>query len=325
MKISVWQRHYVSDDKTLEGLRGIVERTMNTNQKKPHIAQALFIQYPANLGSRIKEEITKEQKKLIDKNVTTLSSVGYGAGFAWYNTMFNFLGEKTAYRNQVNEKPAGFIKVLVDGDQYNIDDSNVLDGIEEISKELIDSDELFGISARDMVSLANTAKLDNSRKIEEMYHAKAMNNIKISNPFGIELRDVPEIYQKLGDPVPGLYGVNAEHSNFLEFLNACSESCLKANLNGYAGDPYAAIKASSLTKVVPSVRIPTRGNPPGPFNIENIKKKSIELGKTDISAKYLESVSDKSFQKELSKVFQENLVAEVTNMILEGLKEGMAS
>jgi hypothetical protein len=324
MKISVWQRHYVNGEGTLQTLKDIVQRSINAAEKRPHISQTVFVQYPSNLGMDKRREITNEVKMLVEKNISVYSSLGHGVGYAWFTSMFNYLGEKIAYRNEVNGEPAGFIKTLIDADQYNVDDDTVLDGIEKLAGILVAGKNLIGISARDRVNLGDTTRVDDSRKIEEMYHARAIGKIKISNPLKIKIIDVPKIYQRLGDPIPGLYQVNTDHNSFTKFLSDCSRAAMKANLNGFAGDPYAVMRASTYAKEIPSICIPIKENKASSFNLDDIKAKSIELGKTDIRDMYAETVkNDKELRKELSEEFPKETIYDVRNRILEGLRQSI--
>jgi hypothetical protein len=322
MKVSVWQRHYVNGEGTMQTFKDIAQRSINAAEKRPQISQTVFVQYPKKLGIEKRQEIMNDVRKLVEKKVSVYSSVGHGVGYAWFTSMFNYLGEKAAYREEVNESPRGFVKTLIDADQYNVDDDAVLDGIEKLAEMLVAGKNLIGLSARDRVILGDTKMVDDSRKIEEMYHAKAIGKIKISNPVKIKIIDVPKAYQRHGDPIPGLYQVNIDHKSFQNFMNDCSVAAMKANLNGFAGDPYAVMRASTYVNQIPSIYIPIKENKASSFNLDDIKNKSVELGKTDIGNSYLESVrDDQDFRKELAEEFTKETIDDVRNMILEGLKQ----
>ena len=327
MKLRINQRHFVGNQETLNSLGEINSRTINAYQKKPEIDFAMNIGYKSTAPTEVLEGLSKEVKRLAEKNIK-ITLGDYGAGDAWFSTMTDVIGLRSFYSDEeASQRPKGYVSCLVDGDQFNIDDNYVLDGIDILSETLVEKDLLLGLGARDKVSLANTKELDDARKIEETYHALFMRFIKLDNPLGIDISKAPESHRRFGDPIPGCYLINNSCKNYLAWYDSLLNDSSKAVLTRQVGlgDTVGVMEASELESEIPSVYIPVRGNPPGAFKMETIKRKSQELGKTKIARGYSNVVENDANKKALFSFYPENQVENVRSMILEGLKEGMKS
>jgi hypothetical protein len=325
MKIKVTQRHFVHDEETSNAFDGIISRTIDAQQKKPQIDFAMAVGYKLTTSSDVMEGLTKQLKRLAEKNIK-ITLGDYGPGDAWLSTMTDVVGLRSFYSDkQISEHPKGCITCLVDGNQFDIDRSEVLDGIDIISRRLIEKNSLLGLGARDKVSLANTRELDDARKIEEMYHAVFMDNIKLDNPLGIDISGAPPSYKVMGDPIPGCYLVNNSSKNYIVWRESLWKDSSDAVLTRQVGlgDTIGVMEASTLEKETPSVYIPVRENPPGAFKKETIKRKSNELARTNIAEGYYNVVENETNKKRLLTYYPEQQVSEVREIILEGLKEGM--
>jgi hypothetical protein len=325
MKLKIAQRHFVNNEETVKSFGEMTSRTIDAQQKKPQIEYAMNIGYKATSPTEVMEGLSQQLKRLAEKNIkVTLGD--YGPGCAWFSRMTDVIGLRSYYSDkEVSQPPKGCVSCLVDGDQFNINDSNVLDGIDMIANKLVKEGWLLGLGSRDKVSLADTEELDNARKIEEMYHAFLMKNIKLDNPLGIDISNAPLSYKIFGDPIPGCYLINNSYEDFPEWYAALWEDSSRAVLTRQVGlgDTIGVMEASTLVNEIPSIYVKTRGNPAGAFNIETIRKKSVELGKTNVAEKYLKTVENESNEAELSKYYPKNQVNEVKGMILEGLREGI--
>ena len=157
-----------------------------------------------------------------------------------------------------------------------------------------------------------------------MYVAKFIGNkIKVKNPLNVDNSDVPFSYKKYGDPIPGFYALNTGTLAYSELFKNIFDSCIFADLTGYAGDPYAVMKASQLVREIPAISVPIKGNPPGRFEKSTIRKKSFELGKTNIGRQYIGVAKDRHFRDELCTMYPKEQVDEVRGMIIEGLEDGL--
>jgi hypothetical protein len=330
MKLRIGQRHFVHDETTLNSYNGIVDRTLDAYQNRPHIDFVMRVGYKPTATKKILDGLTKENKRLAEKGIKTVMG-DLGPGDVWFSEMTDVIGFRSSYsETEVQEKPKGCITALVDGDQLNINDSNFLDGVDILSRRLLESDSLLGLGARDKVSLADTEELDNARKIDEMYLAIFMKNIKLSNPLGVDNSNAPRAYKRWGDPIPGTYLINnscARYARYAEWLKLLWEDSKRATLTRTValGDQIGVMEASTLEKEIPSVYVKTRGNPPGSFKMETINRKAFELGKTSIFYDFLTTVENSINEKELSKYFDRNQVAKVKGEIRNSLLNGSRS
>ena len=306
MKLRISQRHFVHNVETLESFKGIVNRTIDAQQKKPHIDFSINVGYKATAPTEVLDGLTEQMKRLAQKDIKIVAG-DLGPGDAWFTAMTDVIGFRSFYNDkEVSEKPKGCVTLFFDADQYDSNRSEVLDVSEIMGKKLLKRDLLLGLSTRDRVSLANTEELDTARKIEEMYHAICMGNIKIENPLDIDLSKSPKCYtEEWGDPIPGFYGINNSCKKFPKWYELLWEDSSRAKLTRLVGlgDTVGVMEASTLVKEIPSIGMPIRGNPPGAFRMESIREKSVELGKTNIGPRYFNTVLDSNNQKKLSKYF----------------------
>ena len=326
MKLRVTQRHFVSNEENLNSLERGISRTIDAQQKKPQIDFSFAVGYRSN-SLEILDGLTKQIKRLAEKNIR-VNLGDNGPGDAWLSSTTDVIGLRSCYSDrELVEPPEGCLTSLVDMDQFDIKRSEVLDGMEIISKCLLEKDLILGLGARDRVSLAGTKELDEARKIEEMYHARFMNNIKIGNPLGIDVTRAPESYRDkdFGDPIPGCYLLNSSCRSYPQWYEALLRDSENAVLTRQVGlgDTIGVMEASTLAKEIPSIYLPVMENPPGAFRIETIKRKSVELGKTGVAKGYFGTVGSETNRKKLAKYYPEQSVDEVRAIILEGLKEGM--
>ena len=318
MKLKISQRHFINDEETLKRFKGIVDRTIDAKGKMPDADYSVIFSSKYDGPFR---KIGHELEKLNGEGVNVVLG-DYGPGDAWFRAMTDVIGLRSFHSNkQFLEHPKGCVTALVDGDQFNINDDAVLDGIYKMSKDLVGTDLLLALGARDKVSLADTEELDNARKIEEMYHAFFMGYIQVRNPLGVDNSDAPNSYKIYGDPIPGCYLINNTCSAYPEWYNILLEDSSKAVLTRKVGlgDTIGVMNASVLNDVIPSIYIPTRGNPPGPFKLDTIKEKSVEMGKTGVGVPYLEEVLKEENKEILNEYYPEQNVEEVRSLVRDGL------
>jgi hypothetical protein len=322
MRITVWQRQLVKDKETVDSLKDIIDRTVKAVSKRDYDF-CILVPFVKDLDFQIRKEMVNIIEKAIEKNITVLTSRGYGPGASCIAGLFNF----SRMINVCTTRDASHVNFIIDGDQFDIDRDEVLNGIEFIAKGLIQNNLLFGVGARNEVLLGSTEEFNSLRQIEEMFFAKFVGKIKVPNPFNVDLKKLPESYKKFGDPVPGVHALNTSHPSYLKLMASVVKACQKADLTRYAGDPYVLLKAHQLSKDIISVYVPTRKSlpPVSGFDIETFRKKNFELGKTDLGRKFLKVVSDKSFEKELADFYPIEQIKKVKDLIISGLKEGLTA
>lgn len=291
-----------------------MSRTIDAKQSlASHWKLGILVNYHPNLERGISRAIVETGEELIDNEVDFVVKRGYGAGAAELEAHFNFIG----FASVTKSAP---ISILMDGDQYDISDSRVRSGIDYLASSLRNRNLLWGVASRDNISLAESSELNQLRQIEEMFHVHAMGDIPVENPNYVDRSRVPEAFRTYGDPVPGLCAVNTNHNTFNELQCSVLAACRKADLTKYAGDPYVAMKASTLSKGI-GVVMPVPQNPPSPFNEEQLTIKARELAKTDIGRLYFNAVNSEPRIKELEQHYGHVLVAKAQQLILQGFKE----
>ncbi len=331
MKLKIDQRHFVFNEETLKSYNGIVDRTIDAKQKKPQVDFVMRVGYKTTAPMEILEGLTKDNRRLAEKDIKVVTG-DLGPGDAWLSAMTDVIGYRSFYSNEENSKKhtysKGCVTCLVDADQYEVNRSENLDGTENMAKSLLRDDLLLGLSSRDRVSLANTEKLDDARKIEEMFHAMFVKNIDVvKEPSNVDISNTPPSYLRWGDPIPGWYWINNSCSDFPELYKLLWEDSCKAKLTRLVGlgDTIGVMEASTLVGRIPSIGMATRENPPGAFKMDTIRRKSFELGKTGIGLEYFSTVNNKSNEEQLTKYYPKEDVKKVKEMILDGLKEGKKS
>lgn len=177
-----------------------------------------------------------------------------------------------------------------------------------------------------MVSLADTKELDEARKIEEMYHAlfmKEKGGIALGNPLGIDASNAPEAYKKLGDPISGCYLINASSTNYIPWFEKVAKDSYNSSLTRLVGigDTVGVMEASTLQEEIPSVYVPVRGNPLGPFKMDTITRKSVQIAKTKVGRGYKGIVESEENKQYLKEYFSGQTVEGVREMILDGIKQ----
>jgi hypothetical protein len=317
MKVTIWQRfNPIRESEVLERYTACIDRTLVSQKIRPDLDYRMYVNFYTDAPTKVLEDLSKQLKRLVENKIPYTLEPAVGAGNAWFTTLTSYVPRTIVTKDKV-------VNVLLDGDQQYID--QILSAIDPLSQDLVERELLLGLGARNKVELAQNLRQDNMRKIEEMFHAKFMSNITARNVNNLDLSQVPPSYLKYKDPIPGFYALNTSHPEFRKFLQMIEENSIlrKADLSKYAGDPFGVMCASLLVKEVPSVYAPIVSNPPGGFDLETIRKKSAELGKTTIGKRYQKIVASEDFQKELSGWYPEEDVNEVRNMILKGLENGM--
>ncbi len=314
-------RHYVGSIEQLSELGFITDRIIEASQINPDIQFRLSLNWPKKI--RIREEVIEGTKTLLgrlyDNDITTESYQGFGIGYAFFKSIFNYFPE--ANQNwQDNQK----VVFVVDANQFDVSDKRVITSIRNIAERITLDERIVGMALRDYVKLASEADDDEIRRIEELYHIRVCPRFEIENPQAIDTKDIHPLYLKYGDVVPGVIGFNLLSREFPDMLSAIHTDLGRGDLTKYPADPYAVMLAGILTQnhglkgfyseVTPTTRI-TRGTR---FDRSVLTQKSRSLRYTFVGKAYKAAVEDLEFEKELLIHFKEKNVLEAKRRILEG-------
>ena len=259
--------------------------------------------------------------ELYDSGITVESYQGFGIGYAFFKTVFNYLSE-----TNLNHADEVKVSTLIDGNQFDVSDDRVIKGIRSMASRITHENRVVGLALRDFVRLSVDEDDDEWRRIEELYHLNACPVIEIANPQSIDTKDIHPAYLKYGDIVPGVILFNLNSSVLRSMLLIIHDDVRIADLTHYEADPYAVMLAGILTKqarglgfyseVIPSTRL-IRGSR---FDRTVLTKKARNLKQTFVSEFYRRSVEDKTFEEELLRYFKPQNVKEAKEKILEGFK-----
>lgn len=317
--ILVTVRHYVSNIEQVGVLERISREIIKSQKDNMGIEYRLSLNYPKELSREIREKVYNVDKVLLENSISVDSYVGYGAGYAFLKSVFNYLAESNRYYKDKQK-----IIFLIDGEQFDITDKRVTKSILNISESLSLNNLSTGLALRDFFVASEDPTLDEIRKIEELYHMKTCTNISINNPQNITTRNIHPLYLKYGDIIPGFYGFNLESKVFNNALPLLISDCSKTDLTNFQADPYFIMLLGILAKqrgetfyseVIPTLRT-IRGSR---FDKETVIEKTRSLKNTFVGTSYKSTLKDELFNEELSRFFKQENVVLARNMILQGL------
>ena len=318
--IIVTLRHYVGDEKQASELEIMVNRILKSKSKNPNIQFRLGLNWPEpeKVPKEVRDTVKKLTNLLYDNSITVESYRGFGIGYAFFKTVFNYLSE-----TNLNYADKQKVLFLVDGNQFDVSDDRVITGIINIANKLTQDDRVVGLALRDYVKLAADEDDDELRRIEELYHLNVCSRIDISNPQSIDTKEIHPAYLKYGDIVPGLIGFNVDSEIFKNMLLIIHQDVRRTDLTKYQADPYTIMLAGILTKqkgfyseVIPTTRM-ARGSR---FDRTALTVKAKSLKQTFVGNYYKKSVEDMKFEAELLKYFKPQNVREAKERILDGFK-----
>ncbi len=216
------------------------------------------------------------------------------------------------------------VRLLLDWDAYDLRDPRVRQAALDVAVRLREGRALLGLGTRSRVVLDPDPALDRARQVTEMLHAGFIRglgrDLRPANPCRVRLR-APGAYRRFGDPVPGFYAVDPAHPRFPLFHATVLRDMARADLGGYAGDPYFVMAAAVLAPVA-SVAVPVRPQPgpPGSYALRTIGAVHREIGRTSIGPAYRRwAEGDEAFASALARHYPRRAVEEVRRRALRGL------
>lgn len=115
----------VSGHESAQSFDEIISRTIEAQSQRPNIDFAFIVGYLPKPEAI--DGISKCVRRAAEKNMK-ITLGDYGAGDAWLSVMSDTVGYRSFYSDK-DSTPKGVVTCLVDGDQFNINDGRVLDGI----------------------------------------------------------------------------------------------------------------------------------------------------------------------------------------------------
>ncbi len=317
-ELGVMARRLADAQAYQDGTGGPIRYRLALGTPDPRTAKAEV--YTPAVHTGLAEYVSQLRRAGIEVDWAT----GRGIGEAFNNATFDYLRERGV---RTGTRQA---KVLVDGNQFDVSDKRVSTGIVNMAERLWERDWLLGLGLRDYVVLAADPRDKAIREIEELLHLFVTPKIiEVANPQGISTDDIHPAYMRFGDEIPGLWVVNLESQapRFTDVVEAAHVDANRANLNGYAADPYASILMRVLSErygrrvyseVVPTTRT-VRGSR---FDRKTIVDKGRELRKTSIGRDYKSAVLDGDHGLWLAKYgYRGDVVQETVEMIMEGIRQ----
>jgi hypothetical protein len=303
--IHLYLRHFVHDAATLERYRDIVFRTLRA--ANPQLVISAVVGFSPGLSADHRYQMFLLSRNLLERNIAVHHIPGKGAGHAFLYLLGQCLPDASAKKEVI---------CLLDADQFPFDDIRFLQQIDKLASSMHREARLVGLGLRDRISLGE-GRPGKLREIEEMFHALFVRRkVAYKDRRGL---GIPSGYKELGDPVPGCYCFNLQHPKLPALLAQAMMDARKADLWRYAGDPYAIMLASTLSRFSTEV-VPTHDNPPGSFTLQDIERKSRELGRTSLGKRYLAVVKDERSRRLVERYYPAEDVAAVREMIIRGLR-----
>lgn len=324
-------RHYVGSGQQLEELKEITDRIVSAVDTAPDMKFRLKLGNPPyeRLTPEIKDGIDKQFRRLREKDVSVECLQGAGISHAFLKCL-----ESSAERAE--SFPDLTTMLTIDANQYSICDERVLTAIRNMDRCLKEEGYPLALSLRDFVRLAEDDDEDEMRRVNELLYLHALylqtpSPIKgvgeeLSNPQGIETRDIHPAYRRWGETMPGFYFLNPNTAQFSMTMSTISEDLRKADLKAYNTlDAYIMMLLGSITggkhriysEVVPTTR-QTRGSR---FRPETITQRARVLKDTFfVGPHYRHSVQDEGFERELGEYFKAKNIREVKELILAGFE-----
>ncbi|GEM_PF-5808065 len=304
--IHLYLRHFVRDTATLERYRDIVFRVLKVHQN-PSLLVSMVIGFSDGLSADHRYQMFLLSRNLLDRNLAVHHLPARGCGHAFLSV----LGQSIA---EIRQKEG--IICLLDADQFPFDEPRFQQQLDKLASSMGREARFVGLGLREHISLGE-GKLSQWREIEEMFHALFVRR-KVSYKDR-KSASIPPSYKDLGDPVPGCYCFNLAHPKLPALFAQCARDAQRADLWGYAGDPYVIMLASTFSRIVSEI-MPTHDNPPGLFTLEDIGRKSVELGKTSLYRAYLACVKSEKNLRIIQRYYPPDAVRTVQQMILHGLE-----
>lgn len=322
----LFQRHYVSKPEHVKSLEGVVDRTIEASKIiRDDALLGISVAYKPNLDDSIYFDVCKQLSRLkgytftnILEQSTEIPRTSYnGAGTGLSSMLFNSLIFKTIDK----EEP---VIITMDGDQYLINDVDLIEASKELSKRLKNNKTVLGLGARTHIKMSANLEMDKLRKLHEMfqsYMSYPMLDLSNPNPRNLDLSDVPICYKELKESTPGFYAVNHDSPLMAEVINDFKESAKKANLRGFAFDYYLTLLVASKNHKIEYVYVPTNsGHPNIRRSREAIEKLIIEqtheVLQTNIRDLYLKNIQSEDTIEAISNYFDINDVRYVQNLMM---------
>lgn len=311
-------RHYVSNEEQVRVLEKISNEVIESKENNLGIEYRLSLNYPKKLSREIREKVHNANKRLFENGISVDSYIGYGVGYAFLKSVFNYLAEFNKHHRDKQK-----VIFLIDGDQFSISNERVIKAILNISENLSSRGLSAGLALRDYFVASIDPNVDEIRKIEELYHMRTCTNISTNNPQNIDTKDVHPLYLKYGDIISGCYGFNLESRIFNDALSLLRTDCSKSDLTKFQADPYFIMLLGILAKkrgepfyseVIPTART-VRGSR---FDIETITEKARGLKNTFVGSAYIDVLEDRLFNEELLRFFKEENITLTRSKIIQG-------
>ncbi|MBI4150474.1 hypothetical protein HY488_03650, partial [Candidatus Woesearchaeota archaeon] len=305
--IHLYLRHYVRDAATLERYRDIVFRVMKAAQY-PSLAISVVVGVHPQLSADHRYQMFLLSRNLLDRDIAVHHLQARGCGHAYLYVLGQTLSTAT---------PRADVLCLLDADQFLFDEPRFYQQLEKLAFRLVKENKLMGLGIRDHISLGG-GELGIFREIEEMFFALFVQR-KILYATRKEAA-ISQSYKDLGDPIPGCYCFNLAHTKLPLFIMQCLRDARRANLWGYAGDPYLSMLASMFSRIITEI-MPTHDNPPGLFTLQDIEKQHGAFGNTVLRKPYLACIKAERNVKRIQKYYPAEQVLAVQRMMLRGLEK----
>lgn len=303
--IHLYLRHYVRDAATLERYRDIVFRVLKISPSQTLII-SMVTGFNKELSSDHRYQMFLLSRNLLDRNIGVHHLPARGCGHAYLYAL------SQALTNTGSRKT---VLCLLDADQFPFETTRFLQQLDKLASSMIREGRLMGLGVRDHISLGEES-LGQLREIDEMFLALSVKK-KIAYPDR-KNAPIPQAYKDLGDLIPGCYCFNLSHPKLAAFIAQCLRDTQRADLFGYAGDPYITLLASMYGRMATEI-MPTQDNPPGLFTLQEIENKSREFAKTSVGKLFRDCVKAERTVRMIQKYYPADAVTAVRQMLLRGL------
>ena len=311
-------RHFINNEESLnEFEKGIDNLIIGLGLSKRYkLNFGLKLTTNDNINEELREKIKKKLEGLPLNLWLLYDPKNRGSGVSFRQIVFN----PTFYEKKYIIGSIDIDQLSVKGDSLEL----LIELMEKVEKE----NTLYAPGSRDIqVKLAVYEKNSNLRKIHELFHSLAISSEKLivkDDKYGL---NADAAYKKIGESTTGVSIFNTTHPNYPELINYTMRMARIADLTGFAGEYYTAIR-SSLLGGISTGYIRAKENKFYHKKDEQTEKEGItnmiitqtrELGRTDIRNLLEKTIKENRNMGIISEFYDKSEVEFIRDLMLKGL------